>query len=155
MFSGKSMKLTPGFSLCACLNALRTTSGIVSGSITWTAYFEIGRNRFTRSRCWWLSLWIRVVADWPEMATSGGVVHVGVGHAGHQIGGPGPERGQAHAGPAGQPPVDVGHEGGRLLVAGGDEADLAVQQDVQDVDVLLAGEAENDLHALVFQTADE
>lgn len=50
-FSGRSMKLTPGFSACASLKALRTTSGMVSGSITCVRYFEIGRNRFTRSRC--------------------------------------------------------------------------------------------------------
>ena len=71
MFSGKSMKLTPGFSASAILKALRTISGITSGSRIWTLYLVIGRNRLTRSRCWWLSLCMRVVAAWPAMATTG------------------------------------------------------------------------------------
>jgi hypothetical protein len=32
--SGKSMKLTPGFSASATLNAFRTTSGTISGALT-------------------------------------------------------------------------------------------------------------------------
>ena len=84
-----------------------------------------------------------------------GVVQVRVGHAGDQIRGARPKRGQTHAGLSGQPPVDVGNEGGRLLVTGDDEADLAIRQDIDDVDVLFAGDAKNGLHALVFQTADE
>ena len=40
-------------------------------------------------------------------------------------------------------------------MAGGDKADLAVLQGLEDFDIFLAGEAENDLHALIFQTADE
>ena len=90
-------------------------------------YFEIGRKRFTRSRCWWLSLCMpgggRLAGDGHQR----GVVHVGVGHAGDQIRGPRPQRRQADSRPAGQPAVDVGHEGGRLFVAGGNEADGAVR----------------------------
>ena len=84
-----------------------------------------------------------------------GVIQVGVRHAGHQVRGPRPERRQAHAGPSGQPPVHVGDEGGRLLVPRGDKADLAVRQDIQDIDVFFAGNAEDGLNALVFQAADE
>ena len=65
------MKLTPGFSVSATLNALRTTSGMTSASRIWVAYFVIGRKRLTRSRCWWLSLCMRVVAACPAMATTG------------------------------------------------------------------------------------
>ncbi len=71
MFSGKSMKLTPGFSASACLNALRTTSGTISGARSWLLYLEIGSNNATRSRYWWLSLCMRVVAACPAMATRG------------------------------------------------------------------------------------
>ena len=70
-FSGKSMNAPPGFSVCATLNALRTISAVISGSRICVAYFAIGRNSVTRSRIWWLSLCMRVVAPWPAMATIG------------------------------------------------------------------------------------
>ena len=47
-----------------------------------------------------------------------GVVQVGVGDAGGQVGRARTQRGQAHAGLAGEAPVGFGHEGGALLVAG-------------------------------------
>src|SRR3712207_9055788 len=46
---------------------------------------------------------------------------VRVGRTGGQVQGTGPERADAHAGLAGEPPVGRGHEGGRLLVPGQDE----------------------------------
>ena len=52
MFSGKSMKQAPGFSVCAVLNALRTISGMTSGVRIWVEYLVIGSKRFTRSRIW-------------------------------------------------------------------------------------------------------
>ena len=136
------MKLTPNRPVCACLNALRTTSGTVCGSITCVQYFEIGRNRLTRSRCWWLSLCMDVVAAWPEMATMRRVIQVRVGHAGDQVRGPGPQSRQAHARLAGQPPVNVGHERRRLLVPGSDELDRTIQHDVHHVQVFLARQPE-------------
>jgi hypothetical protein len=71
MFSGKSMKQQPGFSVCATLKALRTTSATMSGERIWVAYLVIGWKRFTRSRIWWLSLCMRVVAPCPAIATTG------------------------------------------------------------------------------------
>ena len=71
MFSGNSMKAAPGFSVCATLKALRTTSETISGSRICVAYLVIGWNMFTRSRIWWLSLCRRVVAPCPAMATIG------------------------------------------------------------------------------------
>jgi hypothetical protein len=82
-------------------------------------------------------------------------VHVRVGHAGDQVGGARPQCGQAHARPAGQAPIDVGHEGRALLVPHGDEADAAIQQRVHDIEVLLAGQPEDVFHSLVFQAADQ
>ena len=155
MFSGKSMKLTPGFSAWACLNALRTTSGMVSGSRIWMLYFEIGRKRFTRSRCWWLSLCSRVVADCPAMATTGAWSMLASATPVTRLVAPGPSVARQTPARPGQPAVDVGHEGGGLFVAGGDEADRAVEQDIENVDVLFAGKPEDGLHALVFQTTHE
>ena len=62
MFSGSSKKLAPGFSVSATLKALRTTSGITSGSRIWVAYFVIGAKSCTRSTYWWLSLCMRCVS---------------------------------------------------------------------------------------------
>ena len=64
---------------------------------------------------------------------------------------PGPKSGQTDARFAGQPAVDIGHEGGGLLVPGGDEFDGAFQQGIHDVEVFLAGQAEKILHPFVFQ----
>src|SRR5439155_21740172 len=51
----------------------------------------------------------------------GRAVEVRIGDPGDEIGGTGPERGQAHAGAAGEPSPHVGHERGPLLVPHGDE----------------------------------
>ena len=91
----------------------------------------------------------------PGDGNHGGVIHVGVGHAGHQIGRPGPQRRQTDPRPAGQPAVHVGHEGCPLFVPGRDEADRAVEQDIENLDVLFAGQSKNGLHPLVFQTTNE
>ena len=65
------MKVAPGFSVCATLNALRTISGTIAGSRICVEYLVIGWNMLTRSRIWWLSLCSRVVAPWPAIATTG------------------------------------------------------------------------------------
>jgi hypothetical protein len=52
-----------------------------------------------------------------------GTVGGGIGHAEQQVQRPRAQRGSAHAGPAGQSAVYVGHEGGAPLVAYEDEAD--------------------------------
>ena len=77
-------------------------------------------------------------------------IHVGVGDTGDEIGRAGTERRHAHAGPAGQPAVDVGHERCALLVSRRDELDRAVEQRVHDVDVLFAGNAEDVFDAFVL-----
>jgi hypothetical protein len=83
------------------------------------------------------------------------VVHVGVGHAGDEVGGPRSQGADADPGLAGEAAVDIGHEGGALFVAGGDEADIRVQQGVHDVQVFLAGNTEDVFHTFVFQTLHE
>jgi hypothetical protein len=80
-------------------------------------------------------------------------IHIGVGHAGDQVGGAWSQSSQAHAGTAGEPAIHVGHEGRSLLVARGDETDAALRQRIHDVDVLFPRNAEDVVHALVFQAA--
>jgi hypothetical protein len=65
---------------------------------------------------------------------------------------PGPERRDAHAGPAGEAAVGGGHEGGGLLVAGEDELDRGGAQGLDRVEVLLARHPEDALHALPLQS---
>ena len=54
--SGKSMCVAPNFSVCATLNALRTTSGMMWGVVIWALNLVIGLNRATRSIAWCDSL---------------------------------------------------------------------------------------------------
>ena len=65
------------------------------------------------------------------------------------------ERGDAHAGLAGQPAVGRGHEGRALLVAGQDQLDRRVAQAFHDIQVLLAGNPENAIDALVLECGDQ
>ena len=57
--SGSSRCVAPGFSDSATLNALRTTSGMISGALTRAFHFVIGCMRPTMSMYWWDSLCIR------------------------------------------------------------------------------------------------
>ena len=56
---------------------------------------------------------------------------------------------------AGEPAVGRRHEGGRLLVPGQDQLDLRALQQLDDVEVLLARNAEDAVDALVLQRRDE
>ena len=82
-------------------------------------------------------------------------VHVGVGDAGHEIGGARAEGAEADARLARQPAIHVGHEGRRLLVPAQDEIDVAVHQRHHHVGVLFAGNAEDVGHALGFEALDQ
>ncbi|MCY1458820.1 hypothetical protein D9M71_762350 [compost metagenome] len=48
-----------------------------------------------------------------------------------------------------------GHEGGRLFVAGEDQLDSGVAKRFQEVEVFLARNAEDAVHALVFECGDQ
>lgn len=76
---------------------------------------------------------------------------VGVGAGGDQVGGARAEGRQADPGLAGEAPIGGGHEAGRLFVAGEHQPDLRLAQGLQQVEILLAGNSEDVLHALVFQ----
>ncbi len=69
--SGNSRWVEPGFSDSATLNALRTTSGTISGLETRAFHFTTGRMIASRSMYWCDSLCIRSRSDWPVSATSG------------------------------------------------------------------------------------
>lgn len=83
-------------------------------------------------------------------------IHVRIGHAGDEVGGARPEGGQTAGRVPGEPPVDLGHEGGTLLVAGQHEAHaVRALQRHHEIGVLLAGHTEDVLDALGLQTLDE
>jgi len=82
-------------------------------------------------------------------------VQIGVGQARGQVGRAGAECGQAQPGAPGEAPVDVGHEGRALLVAGRDEADGRVDEGVVEVEGLLAGAPEDVLHPFALEAADQ
>ena len=69
--SGSSMWVAPGFSPSATLKALRTTSGMIAGSVTRAFHLVIGRITRSRSMYWCDSLCIRSRSPWPVSATSG------------------------------------------------------------------------------------
>ena len=79
-------------------------------------------------------------------------VEEGVGHAGHEVGGARPQGRETHAGVAREATEDVGHEGGALLVARGDEANVGVLEREHEVEVLLARNAEDDPDPLCLET---
>ena len=82
-------------------------------------------------------------------------VQIRIGHAGDEVGGTRPQGGQADACVAGQAAVHIGHKSSSLLVAGGDEADLAVPDGKHQVQRFLTGDAEDHIHALGFQTVHQ
>ena len=69
--SGSSRWVAPGFSDSATLNALRTTSGTISGLDTRAFHLTTGRMIASRSMYWCDSLCIRSRSDCPVSATSG------------------------------------------------------------------------------------
>ena len=69
--SGSSMWVEPGFSPSAILNALRTTSGMMCGSVRRAFHLVMGAITRTRSMYWCDSLCIRSRSPCPVSATSG------------------------------------------------------------------------------------
>jgi hypothetical protein len=75
----------------------------------------------------------------------------GVGHAGGRIGETWSEVGEENARLAGGARVAIGGMGGHLLVAGGDEANAAALQGIEQCDHGVAAQPEDDLHADALQ----
>ena len=78
-----------------------------------------------------------------------------VGGTGHEVQRAGTERGDAHPGPPGQAPVGRRHERRRLLVPREDKRDARFAQKLDNIEVLLAGDAEDEIDALVFKRRDQ
>jgi|GEM_PF-1657403 len=68
---------------------------------------------------------------------------------------PRPERGQADARFAGQPPVGIRHESRGLFVTAENKIDPAVVQRQHQVGVFLAGDAEDSFDPFSFEATDK
>ncbi len=155
MFSGNSMKQAPVFSVCASLNALRTTSGMMFGVSRREEYLVIGTEHLLQVQH---LMRLLVQADWSGLPGDGHqrrMIHVGIGDAGDQIGGAWSECGQTHAGTPGETAIDIRHERRALFMATGDELDGRIEQCIHEIEVFLAGDTEDVLDAFVLQAFDE
>ena len=86
----------------------------------------------------------------------GRMIHVGIGHAGDQIGCAGPERAETAGRISGEPPIGLGHECRALFVTRQDETNLGRSlQRHHEVGILLTGNAKDVLHPLFLETLDE
>ena len=80
----------------------------------------------------------------------------GIGRSGHEIGRARPQGGDADAGLAGVATIGRSHEACALFVARQDQLDLGgAGQRIEEIEVFLAGHAENIFAALFLQTLDE
>ena len=149
------MWVAPGFSPSATLNALRTTSGMMFGSMMRAFHLVIGAHHAHQ-----VDVLVRLLVHPLEVALAGErhqrrAVQVGVGHRGHEVQRARPERAEADARVAGQAAVDVGHVGAALLVADRHEVDRRARQRLVEVERLLARDAEDVLDALGLEALDE
>ena len=80
---------------------------------------------------------------------------LGVGGRRDEVGRPGPERGKTDARLAGQSSVRRRHETGGLFVPGQDQPDTRPRQRIEEIEILFAGNAEDELDAFVLQCFDE
>ena len=78
-----------------------------------------------------------------------------ISRAGRQVERAGAERGYADAWSAGEAPVGRGHESRRLLVPGQDQPDLRASQRFDHVEIFLARNPEDLLHALILERGDQ
>jgi len=153
--SENSRWVAPGFSYSATLNALRTSSGTISGSVTGAFHF-VTEAEHVDDVDGLVALASEVLATGlAGDGDQGRLVQVRVGDAREEVGGPGPQRRQADTGVARQPAVDVGHERCALFVAHRNERHVGVPQREQQFLEFLAGEAEDVVDALDFETRRE
>jgi hypothetical protein len=91
----------------------------------------------------------------PSQRDERGPVQERIGHARHEVRRAEAEGAEAHAGPTGQPTLDVGHEGAGLLVADRHELDRRALQRVGHIERLLAGDPEDPPDALGLEAPHE
>src|SRR5437016_10754297 len=94
MSSGSSIRVAPGLSVAATLNALRTISATLCSLRMDDAHLVTGLNIETMSMAWWDSLCRRVVAARPAVATTGGEAMFAGATPGGRVVGPGPRGGR-------------------------------------------------------------
>jgi hypothetical protein len=80
---------------------------------------------------------------------------LGIGGRGDEVGGAGSERGETDPGLAGEAAVGRGHEARTLFVSREHELDARGAQRLEQIEVLLAGNAENVLDSFGFQRPHE
>ena len=78
-----------------------------------------------------------------------------VGGSRRQVERAGPQRRNADAGLAGQPPMRGGHEGGGLLVPGQDQLDPRVVQGFDQIEIFFARHTENTVDTFMLERRDE
>ena len=103
------------------MNALRTTSGTISGLETRAFHLTIGRRIADQ-----IDVLVGLLVHALDVGLAGegderSAIEEGVGDRGDEVGRARAEGPQTDAGSAGQPPVGVGHVGPALLVADRDE----------------------------------
>ena len=153
--SGSSRWVAPGFSDSATLNALRTTSGMISGLETRAFHLTIGRMMPMRSMYWCDSLCMRSRSDCPVRATRGARSRNASATAVTRFVAPGPRvPRQTPARPVSRP-IGVGHIRPALLVADGNELDRRVGQRLVQIERLLARNAEHVPNPFRLQALDE
>ena len=155
MSSGSSRCTGPGRSSMATRNASRTSVGMVAALTICRAILVSGRIERDHVD----DLEARLPADHDRLL-AGDHDHrhraeMRIGRAGGEVQRARPQRGDADAGPAGQPPVGRRHERRRLLVPRQHQLDRGVAQRLDDVEILLARHAEDALDALVLQRRDQ
>ena len=82
-------------------------------------------------------------------------IHLGVREGGDEVAAAGPRGCHAHADAAGGPGVPLGRVTGALLVAGEDVTDVRVHERVVGGQDRPAGDAEDDVDALLLEGADQ
>ena len=153
--SGSSRWVAPGFSDSATLNALRTTSGMISGLETRAFHFTTGREDADQ-----VDVLMRFLVHTLEVGLAGErdqrrAVQKSIRDRCDKIGGPGSEGTQADTGSAGQTPVGVGHVRAALFMADRHEPDRGIGQGLVEMQCLLAGNPEDVLDALCLEAFDE
>jgi hypothetical protein len=82
-------------------------------------------------------------------------IEEGIRDARHEVRGTRPQGREADAGVGREPAEDVGHEGRRFFMAGQDEPDGTVPEDVHQPQVLLARDAEREPDPFVLEAGDQ
>ena len=121
----------------------------------WSESFVSGLKALTTSTIWNFAWRLLMMPFWPVSMIIGMRAEQRVSRPGGEVQRAGTERSDADAGLAGQTAVGRGHEGRPLLVPGQDQLDRRVAQALDHIQVLLAGNAEDAIDALVLEGGNQ